>query len=508
MTTSPVETEHLDVLIIGAGISGIGAAYYLQRDHPDRDYAILEARAATGGTWDLFRYPGIRSDSDLHTFGYEFKPWRDERAIAGADKILDYLRETASEHGIDRKVRFRHHVLDVTWSSSDARWTVEVERTDVGDVVTFTATWLFFATGYYRYDKGFSPDLPGRENFAGPVVHPQHWPEDLDCAGKRVVVIGSGATAVTVVPALAATAAHVTMLQRTPSYILPVPSKDVVGNRLRALLGEERAYRVIRRKNIAQQRAIWWLCQRFPRQARAVIRRINAKLLPAGYPVDEHFNPPYGPWDQRLCVAPDGDLFKVIRAGDASVVTDRIAGFTESGVLLESGRELGADVVVTATGLNVRPFGGIAVTVDDVPVRLADTVAYKGMMLSGVPNLAFAVGYTASSWTLKVGLLCEYFCRLLAHMDAHGYEVCVPAVPDATMAKRPFLDLASGYIQRALDQLPSQGDRKPWLTSMDYHADVKLLRRSPVQDADLAFSRVTGSGAGRAARPRPSTRER
>ncbi|MCS7479207.1 flavin-containing monooxygenase [Umezawaea endophytica] len=502
MTTAPVESEHLDVLIIGAGISGIGAAYYLQREHPDRDYAILEARTATGGTWDLFRYPGIRSDSDLHTFGYEFKPWRDEQAIAGADKILDYLRETAAEHGIDQRVRFRHRVLGVAWSSADARWTVEVERADVGDVVAFTASWLFFATGYFRYDQGFSPVLPGRENFAGPVVHPQHWPEDLDWAGKRVVVVGSGATAVTVVPALAATAAHVTMLQRTPSYILPVPSKDAIGNRMRALLGEERAYRVIRRKNIAQQRGIWWVCQRFPRFARRLIRRINAKQLPAGYPVDEHFNPPYDPWDQRLCLAPDGDLFKAIRAGDASVVTDRIAGFTESAVLLDSGRELAADVVVTATGLTVRPFGGIGVTVDDVPVVLADTVAYKGMMLSGVPNLAFAVGYTASSWTLKVGLLCEHFCRLLAHMDERGHDVCVPAVPDAAMPKRPFLDLASGYVQRAIDQLPRQGDRTPWLTSRDYHADVKLLRRTPVEDANLRFSARAGRPQGvRGVRP-------
>jgi cation diffusion facilitator CzcD-associated flavoprotein CzcO len=495
MTTDPVDAEHLDVLIVGAGISGIGAAYYLQRDHPARSYAILEARAATGGTWDLFRYPGIRSDSDLHTFGYEFKPWRDERAIAGADKILDYLRETAAEHGIDRKVRFRHEVRGVTWSSARARWTVEVERTDTGEVVTLTATWLFFATGYYDYAQGHTPRFPGREDFAGPVAHPQHWPEDLDCAGKRVVVIGSGATAVTLVPALAATAAHVTMLQRTPSYILPVPSKDAIGNRLRSLLGEERAYRVIRRKNIAQQRAIWRLCQRFPRQARGLIRRINAKQLPAGYPVDEHFNPPYAPWDQRLCVVPDGDLFKVIRAGRASVVTDRIDRFTGKGVLLESGRELEADVVVTATGLTVRPFGGIGVTVDDEPVRLADTVAYKGMMLSGVPNLAFAVGYTTSSWTLKVGLLCEHFCRLLAHMDAHGHEVCRPDVPDAAMPKRPFLDFASGYIQRAIDQLPRQGDRKPWTTSMDYRDDLQLLRRSPVEDAGLRFTaRDRGAG--------------
>ena len=493
MTTSPV--EHLDVLIIGAGISGIGAAHYLHRDHPDRTYAVLEGRAAGGGTWDLFRYPGVRSDSDLHTFGYEFKPWRDDHAIAGADKILDYLRETAEEHGIDRHVRFHHHVRGVTWSGPDARWTVEVDRTDTGEPVTLTASWLFFATGYYRYDEGFSPTFPGREHFTGPVVHPQHWPEDLDCTGKRVVVIGSGATAVTLVPALAATAAHVTMLQRTPSYILPVPSKDALGNRLRTLLGEERAYRLVRRKNIAQQRAIWRLCRRFPRQARKLIRWINTKQLPAGYPVDEHFNPPYDPWDQRLCLVPDGDLFTAIREGTASVVTDRITGFTASEVLLESGRALEADVVVTATGLNVRPFGGVGVTVDGEPVRLADTVAYKGMMLSGVPNLAFAVGYTTSSWTLKVGLLCEQFCRLLAHMDEQGHDVCVPTVPDAAMPTRPFLDFAAGYIRRAIGELPRQGDRAPWLTSMDYHSDVKLLRRAPVRDDEnLRFTTHVPTG--------------
>ncbi|MEU4422124.1 NAD(P)/FAD-dependent oxidoreductase [Actinoplanes sp. NPDC024001] len=478
----------LDVVIVGAGISGIGAAYYLQRDHPGREYAILEARGASGGTWDLFRYPGIRSDSDLHTFGYEFRPWTDDHSIATADRILAYVRETAATYGIDRRIRYHHRVVAASWSSEQARWTVEVERGDTGATERLTCRWIFSAGGYYRYDQGFTPHFEGRDRFRGDIVHPQHWPEDLDYAGKRIVVIGSGATAVTLVPALAETAAHVTMLQRTPSYVMPVPAKDALGNRLRALLGEERAYPIIRRKNIVKGRLVWQFCQRFPGAARRLIRWVNTRQLPDGYPVDEHFNPPYGPWDQRLCAVPNGDLFREIRAGRASVVTDRIASFTETGVLLESGRTLDADVIVTATGLNVQAFGGTRLTVDGRDVDLADTIAYKGMMLSGVPNLAYAVGYTNSSWTLKVGLLCEHFCRLLAHMDRHGYDTCRPEPADPDMPTRPFLDFGAGYIRRAVDRLPRQGDRMPWLTSMSYASDVKLLRADDVTDPELRFS--------------------
>ncbi|MEU6577544.1 NAD(P)/FAD-dependent oxidoreductase [Streptomyces sp. NPDC046805] len=496
-SASPAATqvEHLDVLIIGAGISGIGAARYLKTELPSKSFAILEARAASGGTWDLFRYPGIRSDSDLHTFGYEFKPWRDEESIASAPRILTYLRETATENGLDSHTRYHHKVLSVSWSTEQARWTVLVERADTGERTTLTCAWLFCAGGYYRYDQGFTPHFEGRERFRGTIVHPQHWPEDLDYAGKRVLVIGSGATAVTLLPAMAETAAHVTMLQRTPSYILPVPRKDVIANTLRKYLGPERGYALTRRKNIAQQRLVWALCQRYPKAARRLIRWVNSHQLPDGYPVDEHFNPPYDPWDQRLCAVPDGDLFKSIRAGKASVVTDRITTFTENGVRLESGRELEADIVVTATGLNVQAFGGIQVTVDGEEVRLSDTVAYKGMMLSGVPNLAFSIGYTNSSWTLKVGLLCEHFCRLLAHMDTYGQDICRPEVADPSMPTRPFLDFAAGYIQRVVDQLPRQGDRMPWLTSMDYHSDVKLLRADSVVDPELHFTRVETSPA-------------
>lgn len=486
--TDPYCVEHMDVLIVGAGISGIGAARYLKTELPAKTFAVLEARAASGGTWDLFRYPGIRSDSDLHTFGYEFKPWRDEQSIADAPRILDYLRETATENDLDRHIRYHHRVVAASWSSEQARWTVEVERGDTGERITLTCGWIFSASGYYRYDEGFTPEFPDRSRFRGVIVHPQHWPESFDYTGKRVVVIGSGATAVTIVPAMAADAAHVTMLQRTPSYIMPVSKKDPVANALKKYLGPERGYAWTRRKNIAQQKAVWSFCQRFPGAARKIIRWVNARQLPAGFPVDEHFHPPYDPWDQRLCAVPDGDFFRAIRHGKASVVTGRIAGFTETGVRMESDEHLDADIIVTATGLNVQAFGGVPVTVDGDPVRLPDTVAYKGMMLSGVPNFAFAIGYTNSSWTLKIGLLCEHFCRLLKHMDARGHDVCRPEVADPGMPTRPFLDFGAGYIQRAVDQLPRQGDRMPWLTSMNYQSDVKLLRADDVTDRELHFS--------------------
>lgn len=359
-----------------------------------------------------------------------------------------------------------------------------------GERATLTCSWLFCAAGDYRYDEGFTPGFEGQERFGGRIVHPQHWPQDLDHRGKRVVVIGSGATAVTLVPAMAETAESVVMLQRTPTYIMPVPSRDRIALGLKALFGEDRGHALARRKNIAQQQLVWRFCQKHPQAARRLIRSINTRMLPPGYPVDEHLSPPYGPWDQRLCAVPDGDLFRAIRAGRAEIVTDRIEGFTESGIRLASGRTLEADVVVTATGLNVQAMGGVTLEVDGEPVTLADTVAYKGMMLSGVPNFAYAIGYTNSSWTLKVGLLCEHFCRLLAHMDAHGYDVARPVVADPRMPLRPFLDFGAGYIRRVLDQLPRQGDQAPWLTSMNYTGDVKLLRRLPVEDSQLRFGRV------------------
>jgi monooxygenase len=484
MATSASKHEPIDVLIIGAGISGIGAAYYLQRDHPRRSYAILEARDASGGTWDLFRYPGVRSDSDLHTFGYEFRPWRSDTAIADGDSILAYLRETAAEYGIDQRIRYRTKAVAADWSDQDARWTVTTQDAGTGEQATVTCRWLFCAAGYYRYDGGFTPHFEGRARFAGPVVHPQQWPADLDYAGKRVVIIGSGATAVTLVPAMAPTAAHVTMLQRTPSYVLPVPTRDKLNARLTALLGDERGYAVTRRLNITRQIGLWRFCQRYPNAARKLIRNLNAKMLPEGYPVDEHFNPPYNPWDQRMCIVPDGDLFRAIRRGRASVVTGLIETFTEGGVQLRDGRTLEADIIVTATGLNVQPLGGLALTVNGAPVSAHDTFVYKGMMLSGVPNFAFVFGYTNASWTLKVGLLCEHFTRLLTRMDAGGYAVARP-VADPAMPARPFTDFGSGYIQRALGQLPRQGSRAPWRISRTYGGDVRLLRRRPVDDREL-----------------------
>jgi len=485
--------EHVDVLIIGAGISGIGAASYLQKMQPGKTFAIVEARNEIGGTWDLFKYPGIRSDSDLHTFSYEFKAWENNKAIASADAIMSYLRETVAENGIRRAIRFGHKVIEAAWSTKDARWLVQMDRTDTGEHVTMSCGWFFCASGYYRYDEGFTPEFPGRERFTGQIVHPQHWPEDLDYRGKRVVIIGSGATAVTLVPAMAETAGHVTMLQRSATYIVPVPSEDRIANALPKLIGRERAYAVTRQKNVAKQRLVFRFCQQYPGAARRLIRHLNAKRLPAGYPVDEHFRPAYNPWDQRLCAVPDADMFKAIRDGRASVVTDQIDTFTERGIRLQSGRELEADIIVTATGLNLLAFGGISLSVDGVTVNVSEKVAFKGFLLSDVPNFAYLFGYTNSSWTLKVGLVCEHFCRLLAYMDAHGDDICRPQAPES-METRPLLDISAGYVKRAVDQFPHQGTEGPWRTCMDYRADRKTLREGPVDDDHLRFTKSASVG--------------
>ncbi|HUH68808.1 MAG TPA: NAD(P)/FAD-dependent oxidoreductase [Mycobacterium sp.] len=479
--------EHVDVLIIGAGISGIGAAYYLQTMQPGKTLAILEARDEIGGTWDLFRYPGIRSDSDLHTFSYEFKAWENEKAIASADAIMAYLRETVAENGIRQSIRFRHKVISAAWSTADRRWLVEIERLDTSEHIIMSCGWFFCASGYYRYDQGHTPEFPGRERFRGQIVHPQHWPEDLDYRGKRVVIIGSGATAVTLVPAMAETAGHVTMLQRSPTYIVPVPSEDRLANTLPKLIGRDRAYAVTRRKNIAKQRLVWRFCQQYPRAARRLIRHLNAKQLPAGYPVDEHFRPAYNPWDQRLCAVPDADMFKAIRDGRASVATAQIETFTERGIRLQSGGELEADIIVTATGLSLLAFGGISLSVDGVPVNVSEKVAFKGFLLSDVPNFVYVFGYTNSSWTLKVGLVCEHFCRLLAYMDANGHTICYPQLT-GPMETRPLLEVTAGYVSRSVDKFPRQGAEGPWRTCMDYRADYKMLREAPVDDGHLQFT--------------------
>jgi len=482
---------HVDVLIVGAGISGIGMGHHLATKQPGKTFAIVDSRDAVGGTWDLFRYPGIRSDSDLHTFGYEFKPWTSDNAIADAHEILDYLHEVVDEDDLARRIHLRHKVLRADFCSQTAQWTVTLERD--GKQFEVTCDVLFSAAGYYDYAGGHRPHFEGEEDFTGVIVHPQEWPEDLDYAGKKVVVIGSGATAVTLIPAMADDTAHITMLQRSPSYVMPLPRKDPIANTLRRALPAKLAYRITRRFNIGRQRLIYGTSQRHPKLVRRIIRALNARALPAGYAVDTHFNPTYEPWDQRLCAVPDGDLFRAISKGTASVVTDRIARFTENGILLESGRELEADIIVTATGLKLLAFGGMQLSVDGAPVNLHDRLAYKSMMLSGVPNFAFAIGYTNSSWTLKVDLVCEHLCRLLAYMDRHGYTTVQPVVDDPTMSKRPLLDFPAGYILRSVELFPQQGSRGPWNVEMDYSADHARLRKGPVEDPALRFGTAARS---------------
>ncbi len=479
-------SEHVDVLIVGAGLSGIGAAVHLQSAFPDQTYTILEAREAIGGTWDLFRYPGIRSDSDMHTLGYRFRPWTEAKAIADGPSILAYVRQTAADAGIDKHIRFDHRVRNATWSSDDARWTVEAEHG--GRIVTITADFLLACSGYYRYDQGYAPQFPGVEQFAGDFVHPQFWPSDLDYRGKRVVVIGSGATAVTLVPAMTDEAAHVTMLQRSPTYIVSVPSEDAIANRLRRLVGARAAYPVTRWKNVLITTAFYRLSRRRPSLIKAAIRRGLRRALPAGYDIDTHFKPRYQPWDQRLCLVPDGDLFRAIRQGKADVVTDEIDTFTPDGIALRSGRHLPADVVVSATGLNILLFGGATLSVDGKPVVPAQTLAYKGMMLSGVPNFAFTIGYTNASWTLKADLVSEYVCRLLAHMREHGYRMATPVNDDPDLVTRPLLDFAAGYVQRSVHDMPKNGSRAPWQLGMSYAHDVVTLRYRRVDDGVMRFS--------------------
>ncbi|MEO5851722.1 MAG: NAD(P)/FAD-dependent oxidoreductase [Nocardioides sp.] len=478
--------QHVDVLIVGAGLSGIGAAAQLTREHPARSYAVLESREVSGGTWDLFRYPGVRSDSDMFTLGYRFKPWRGDKALADGPSILDYVRETAREYAVDEHIVYGHRVVAADWDSATARWTVTARTAD-GDV-TVTAQVLWSCSGYYDYDQGFTPVLPGLDGFGGRVVHPQHWPEDLDTTGRRVVVVGSGATAVTLVPALAqAGAAHVTMLQRSPTYVLSLPASDPVANLLKRWLPERASYAVTRWKNVLVTSGIYQLSRRRPDTLRRFIRKQTVVRLPEGYDVDTHFKPRYDPWDQRLCLVPDGDLFTAISSGAASVVTDTIATFTEHGVRLTSGEELEADVVVTATGLNVVPFGSVDLSVDGDPVTLPDTMAYQALMLSGVPNFVFTIGYTNASWTLKADLVAEYVCRLLGHLDERGYRSFV-AVPDPTVAETPLMDFEAGYVLRALHLLPKQGDREPWRLRQNYLRDVRTIRRGTLDDGVLSFS--------------------
>lgn len=477
------ENMVLDVVIIGAGLSGIGMACTLQRDTPEKTWRIIEARPRLGGTWDLFRYPGIRSDSDLYTFSYAFKPWTSENAIASAGEILDYLEDAAREHDVLDKIVFDTRVTRAEWDSGTALWTVHLE-TD-GAAQTLQCRWLFGATGYYNYDQGHRPEFKNEEAFSGQIVHPQHWPEDLDVAGKRVAVIGSGATAVTLVPALAETAAHVTQVQRTPTYVVPLPKQDGMARLLSKLLSEKRTHAVMRWRNSRLQWLFYQLYQRFPGFGRWHIKHEAKKLLPKDFPYDVHFNPPYGPWDQRLCVVPDGDLFKALSDGSASMVTGQIAEFTETGLKMASGETVEADVIVTATGLNIKVLGDIPIVVDGVPAEPSERLVYKSTMIDGIPNFAFATGYTNSSWTLKVSLTYDYIVRILKEMDAREVRVAVVERPADAMETRPLMDFGAGYIQRSVNAMPRQGDRQPWILSSSYLTDLKMMRRGGVVDKNL-----------------------
>jgi monooxygenase len=482
--------EHVDVLIVGAGLSGIGAAHHLQAQCPGKTFAILEARDCIGGTWDLFRYPGIRSDSDMYTLGYSFRPWESDRSIADGSSILEYVRSTAREDGIEQEIRFHHRVVRAEFSTADARWTVEALRSDTGETVLFSAGFLAMCSGYYRYDEGYTPEFAGTERFKGRIVHPQQWSDDIDYAGKRVVVIGSGATAVTLVPAMAEDAEHVTMLQRSPSYIVSLPGEDPIARALRRRLGSRLAYPLVRWKNVLMTMASFQLSRRRPRIMKSLVRKSVERQLPPGYDIDTHFTPRYDPWDQRLCLVPDGDLFAAIGSGSASVVTDSIESFTERGLRLASGAELEADVIVTATGLNLLALGGTQLVVDGREVELPETMGYKGMMLSGVPNMTMMLGYTNASWTLKCDLTCKYMCRLLNHMDEHGYRQCVPENHDPTVLEQPFIDFSSSYVLRSIDKFPKQGSKAPWQLRQNYPLDIISLKRDPLEDGAMRFSRA------------------
>jgi len=487
-----MSSEHFDVVIVGAGLSGIGAGYHVQTLSPDRTYTILEGREAIGGTWDLFRYPGVRSDSDMYTLGYSFRPWREAKSIADGPSILRYVRDTASEYGIDRHIRFSHKVTRADWSTEEAAWTVEAIRGD-GETVRFTCNFLFLCGGYYSYDAGYTPDFAGRARFKGAVVHPQHWPQDLDYAGKRVVIIGSGATAVTLAPEMARRAAHVTMLQRSPTYVVSRPAEDQFANRLRAKLPEKLAYTLIRWRNVLFGMYFFRLARRRPDKVKARIIGMVREQLGPDYDVETHFTPRYNPWDQRLCLVPDADLFLAIREGRASVVTDRIETFTETGIELSSGRALEADIIVTATGLNLQVMNGMALSVDGRAVEPGRTLSYKGMMYEGVPNLASAFGYTNASWTLKCDLTCEYVCRVLNHMTRIGARQATPRNRDPDIKTVPWLDFSSGYVTRAMEKFPKQGSKPPWKLHQNYALDLLTLRYSRIDDGVLEFSNPSPS---------------
>ena len=482
------EAEHVDVLIVGAGISGIDAAYHLQARCKAKSWLILEARDAIGGTWDLFRYPGVRSDSDMYTLGFPFRPWASDQSIVEGPAIRSYVEETARLYGIDRRIRFGHRVTRAAWSSAEARWTVDVE-TEAG-TSRFRCAFLFLCSGYYDYHQGYRPEWPGEADFEGRIVHPQFWPEDLDVAGQEIVVIGSGATAVTLVPALAEEAAHVTMLQRSPTYIVSRPSRDGIARWLQRRLPRRLADRLVRWKNVLLGMLFFSRARKKPERVKEVLLKLAAADLPPDFDIQRHLSPRYNPWDQRLCLIPDGDLFEAIRQSKVAIATDEIASFTPDGLRLASGEELPADIVVTATGLVVKLLGGIALEVDGEPVKIADRISYKGMMLSDVPNMAVVFGYTNASWTLKCDLTSRYVCRLLNHMDRRGLAVCLPRLPDGPIERQPMLDFSSGYVRRAEPFLPKQGPNPPWRVHQNYVRDLAALRFGTVTDGVMEFRRA------------------
>ncbi len=482
MSRSSPDRAHFDVLIVGAGLSGIGAAWRLQRERPGTTYAILEARAAIGGTWDLFRYPGVRSDSDMFTLSYPFRPWLGDTRLAEGDQVRDYISATAESAGIDRQIQFQRKVVSADWSAAQAQWTVRTT-----DEVELTCSFLYLCTGYYDYTAGYQPDFAGSVDFTGQLIQPQFWPADLDHRGAKIIVIGSGATAVTLAPALARTAEHVTVLQRSPSYLLVQPGRDPLADWLRRFLPTRPANTLIRAKNIALSQGFYQFARRRPQRARRLLRDTAVRALADPAYVDEHFQPGYEPWDQRLCVSPEGDLFAAIRAGTVSMVTDHVETFVPEGVRLKSGRTLPADIVVLATGLSLLPVGGIALHLDGEPVRVSERVAYRGLMLSGVPNLAYCLGYTNASWTLRADLSSRYVVRLLNYLDRHGYAIATPQTPSGP--GRPLLNLTSGYVRRALDLFPRQGDRDPWLVRQNYLRDLIAARRIDVT-REMKFTRA------------------
>ena len=491
MTTTPTDPGFFDVVVVGAGLSGIAAAHYLQALCPARSYAILEGRQAIGGTWDLFRYPGVRSDSDMFTLGYSFRPWESDTSFAAGPAIREYVNATARDEGIQRHIRFGHRVTAAAWDGQQARWAVSASFTAPGEPardVSFSCRFLFFCSGYYNYVRGHEPQWPGREDFRGRMVHPQHWPADLDYRQQKVVVIGSGATAVTLVPDMAATAAHVTMLQRSPSYIVALPSRDRIGALLRRWLPSRLSHPLIRWKNVSLAATFYEFSRRRPAIIKRLILRQAGRLLGPGFDVQRHLAPSYKPWDQRLCIAPDADIFKAVRSGKASIVTGQIECFTPTGIRLVSGEEIAADVIVTATGLELQVLGGATLSVDGVPVDLARSIVYRGAMYSGVPNLAVASGYTNASWTLKCELVARYVCRLLNEMAAHKLDVCVPVNEDPQLPTQAFLDLSSGYVQRSAHLLARQGLRRPWRMYQNYLLDLLTLKFSPLRDGVLRFS--------------------